>query len=84
MTNKRQIKKALNNMIFDIVDDAYSVQLFNEAKTAESDKLIDESVEFQVTTLSKISRAKTKPEFRAIIEEIENKADDLFDKVSKL
>ena len=84
MASKRDLKKALNNLIFDIVEECFSAQLYNEKKTEASDKLINEAADFQEEILSKISSAKSKAEFRAIREQIEAKADQLFDAVNSL
>jgi len=84
MANKRDIKKGLNNLIFDIVDDCFSVQLFNEKKAEASDKVIDQVAKFQDEMLSKISKAKSKVEFKAIHSEIEAKSEEFFQAVSAL
>lgn len=84
MASKRDIKKALNNLVFDIVDDCYSVQLFNDKKAAASDKLIGEVADFQDGMLTKIYKAKSKVEFKAIHEEIETKGEGFFQAVSAL
>lgn len=84
MANKRQLKKALNNMIFDVVDECFSAQLYNEKKKGASDKLIDDAADFLEQTLSRISAASSKAEFRTIREDIESKADELFEAVNKL
>lgn len=84
MASKRDIKKGLNNLIFDIVDDCFSVQLFNEAKAEASDKVIDQAADFQDAMLTKINQAKSKAEFRAIHEEIEKKGEEFFHAVNAL
>ena len=84
MASKRDIKKGLNNLIFDIVDDCFSVQLFNDKKAEASDKVIDQAANFQEEMLSKISRAKSKTEFRAIHSEIEAKSEEFFQAVNAL
>ena len=71
-------------MIFDIVEECFSAQLYNEKKTEASDKVINDAADFQDEMLSKISAAKSKAEFRVIREQIEEKADQLFDAVSSL
>lgn len=84
MANKRDLKKALNNMVYEIVDECFSIQLYDPAKAEASDKVIADTATFHETALSKIGKAKTKEEFRAIIEEIETNADQLFEKVNEL
>ncbi len=84
MANKRDLKKALNNMVYELVDECYSIQLYAPEKAEASDKVITETASFHETALSKIGKAKNKAEFKAIIEEIEKNADILFDKVNDL
>lgn len=84
MANKRDIKKGLNNLVYDIVDDCFSVQLFNDAKVEASDKVIDQAADFQNEMLAKINKAKSKAEFRAIHTEIETKSEEFFQAVSAL
>lgn len=73
MASKRTIKKALNGMIIDVLDECLSLQLYNEAKTEETDKLIDEALDYANDTLSKIHQAKSKRDYPAIRQEMENK-----------
>ncbi len=84
MASKRDIKKGLNNLIYDIVDDCFSVQLFNDDKVEASDKVIDQAADFQDAMLTKINQAKSKSEFRAIHDEIEKKSEEFFQAVNKL
>lgn len=84
MANKRQIKKIVNNVIIDIVEESYSVQLFNEGKAEASNKIIDAAAELQDALLSRISQAKTKADFKSIYTDFESKTDELYDQVNKL
>ncbi|HLU87114.1 MAG TPA: hypothetical protein VKZ44_05110 [Taishania sp.] len=84
MANKRDIKKIINSVIIDIVEESYSVQLFNEAKTEASNKVIDAAAAVQDDILSRINAAKSKKDFPSIIADFEAKTDELYDLVSKL
>ncbi|HNR85695.1 MAG: hypothetical protein R2779_01445 [Crocinitomicaceae bacterium] len=84
MANRRQIKKVINNVIIDIVEASYSVQLFNESKTEASNKIIDAAAELQDDLLSRINNVKSKKDFPAIIADFEGKTDELYDQVNKL
>ncbi len=84
MANKRDIKKIINNVIIDIVEESYSVQLFNESKTKESNAIIDNAANVQDELLSRISKAKSKSEFKSIVADFETKTDELYDLVNKL
>ncbi|TSJ48152.1 hypothetical protein [Fluviicola chungangensis] len=73
MANKRVIKKQLNGMIIDVLDECFSIQLYNESKTEATEKLIDEALSFGDDVLSKIHEAKTKKDFPAIRQMMEDK-----------
>lgn len=73
MASKRTIKKALNGMIIDVLDECFSVQLYNESKTEATDKLIEEALTFGDDVLAKIHQAKTKKDFPAIYQQMEDK-----------
>ncbi|WP_343747764.1 hypothetical protein [Fluviicola sp.] len=73
MANKRLIKKQLNGMIIDVLDECFSIQLYNESKTEATDKLIDEALNFGDDVLAKIHEAKSKKDFPAIRQMMEDK-----------
>lgn len=84
MANKRQIKKLVNNVIIDIVEESFSAQLFNESKAEASNKIIDAAADLQDDLLSRISQAKSKADFKPIYADFESKTDELYDQVNKL
>lgn len=71
-------------MVYDIVEECFTVQLLNNSTTSVTEKLIDEAASFQEEMLSKISAAKVKGDFRAITEAIEDKAVDFIHKLNAL
>lgn len=84
MASKRILKKNVNAMIFDIVEECYTIQIMDEKKTEKTDKLIDEAAVFQDATLTKINAAKTKADFKAVTAEVEKSAIDFVGKLNKL
>lgn len=84
MANKRQIKKIVNSVIIDIVEESYSVQLFNDSKINESNAIIDAAASLQDNLLGRISQAKSKADFKSIYADFETKTDELYDQVNKL
>ena len=66
MGNKRILKKGLNEMVFDIVDECYFIQIADPNKLKATEKLITEVADFQDDQLSKMNKAKGKAAFRAI------------------
>jgi 23S rRNA G2069 N7-methylase RlmK/C1962 C5-methylase RlmI len=73
MANKRLIKKQLNGMIIDVLDECFSIQLYNESKTEATDKLIEEALSFGDDVLSKIHAANSKKDYPAIRQMMEDK-----------
>lgn len=84
MANKRELKKALNNMVYEIVEECYSIQLYDQGKEEASNKVIAETATFHDAALNKINTAKNKADFKVIVTDIEAAADQLFDKVNEL
>jgi hypothetical protein len=84
MASKRIFKKDLNRMVFDVVEECFSVQLYNQSKTEETNKMIDEVVDFRNAMTSKIHAAKTKKDFPAIRAEVEDAALDFVHKINGL
>ena len=60
-------------MIIDFLDECFSIQLYNESKTEATDKLIEEALSFGDDVLAKIHEAKTKKDFPAIRQMMEDK-----------
>jgi ElaB/YqjD/DUF883 family membrane-anchored ribosome-binding protein len=84
MANIRDLKKEINNMVYDVVDECYSIQLFDESKKKESDDFIDEVADFQEEIMTEINKASSKKEFAAIREKAEKKAEEWVKKLNKL
>lgn len=61
-------------MIFDVVDECFSIQLYNSAKTEVTNKLVDEVLDYRDVVLAQIHQAKTKKDYPAIYESMEDKA----------
>lgn len=66
MSSRRTLKKDLNYMFFEIIDECLWIQELDATKTEATETLIDEAVEFQNTILAEINRAKTKQDFAPI------------------
>ena len=60
MASKRIFKKHLNEMVYDIVEECFYLQLTDESKIKKTDKLIDEAATFQDDVLSRIYKSKSK------------------------
>ena len=84
MASKRKFKKHLNDMVFDIVEECFYLQLTDESKVKKSDKLIDEAAKFQDDVLSKISNSKSKKEFSEISIHVNEKAKYFVEKLNEL
>lgn len=84
MASKRIFKRDLNKMVYDIVEECYSVQLFNDSKAEASDKLIDEAIVFRNGMTEKINKANDKKAFQALHKEAEDAAVDFIHKINGL
>jgi hypothetical protein len=84
MASRREFKRNVNHMVFDIVDECFMIMGFDPSKTVSAEELIDEAADFQDMILEKINAAKTKEDFRPIRESVENKALDFIKKLNAL
>ncbi len=84
MSSRRKLKKDLNEMVFDIVEECYSASLMDEKKVDEANKIIDEAADFQDAFIAKINSAKSKADFKGFNAEIEEKAISFVEKLNKL
>jgi hypothetical protein len=84
MASKRVLKKNLYYMVADVVDECYNVSLYNPAKTAAAEQVIDEAVQFHNEVLTSIHQGKTKKDFPAIVTKIEDAAVDFIHKINGL
>ncbi len=84
MASKRFLKKDLNMMVYDIVEECYTVSMFEPQKTEKADKIIDQAADFQEDMLAKVHTAKNNKDFAVIRKQIETKADDFVDQLNKL
>ncbi len=84
MANKRDLKKALNFMVEEIVHESFVAQSYDPNLTEASNKIITETIGFNQSALSKISAAKNKAEMKPIIAEIEKASLQFFEKLETL
>lgn len=84
MANIRGLKKEVNNMVYDVVDECYSLQLFDESKKKDTDKFIDEVADFQEEIMTEINKATSKKEFSKIRQKAEKQAEEWVKKLNKL
>lgn len=71
-------------MVFDVVEECFSIQLYNAKKTEVTNKLIDEVIEFRNAMTAKIHAAKSKKDFPALQEEVEEAAVDFIHKIHEI
>lgn len=84
MASKRKFKRDLNYMVFDVVEECFSVQLYNDKKTEVTNKLIDEVIDFRNSMTAKVHKAKSKKEFTTLNTEVEDAAIDFIHKINDL
>lgn len=84
MASKRNLKKDLNEFIFDVVEELFDRGMRDASKLDAAEGLIDEAAEFRILMLSKISSTNSKKDFPAVIKEIEDKASYFVEKLGAL
>ncbi|HTO38827.1 MAG TPA: hypothetical protein VL021_10410 [Brumimicrobium sp.] len=84
MASVRDLKRNINNMIYDVVDECFSIQLFDESKEEVTDAFIEDAADFQEEIMAAIGRAKSKKEYKAIEEKVEATHEEWLARLNKL
>lgn len=84
MASRKHFKRELNNMVIDVIEECFSIQLYNESKTEATERLIDEVVEFRNSIVQKMYAAKSKKDYPAIHAEVEDAAVDFIHKINEI
>ncbi|HRO75971.1 MAG TPA: hypothetical protein PLP27_07480 [Crocinitomicaceae bacterium] len=84
MASKRLIKKNLNNMIFEVVEESFDVQYFDASKKDKADALITEAVDYRNDMIEKINVAKNNKDFAPIVASLDDKVDYFINKLNEL
>lgn len=84
MASIRKVKKDLNRTVYELVDEAYNVQLENPKLTDKSEALIDQIANFHSDMLGKMHAAATKKDLVGFSSEVEQRSYDLFQDVMNL
>ncbi len=84
MASKKELKKEINKGINNVIDESYSIQLYDESKKKKTDALIDEVVQFKNEIISTINAATKKKDFPSIKEKFEKANEKWKTQLSKL
>lgn len=84
MASKRLIKKNLNNMIFEVIEECFETQYFDESKVEKTEALINEAIDYRNEVIVQINAAKNKKDFAPIVANLDAKVDYFIDKLNSL
>ena len=87
MANVRDLKKDINYVLGDIIEEVYVWEYENTDKdTKKSEALIDEAIETFDALIAKVNAKSENPKahFKAIKQELEDKGNALLEKLKKL
>lgn len=84
MASIRIVKKKLNQMVNELVEEAFSTQIENSGLSEKSDALINQIVEFHEEMLGKLYAAQSKKDLSGFSEEMEERGYNLFQDVMNL
>lgn len=88
MASVQNLKKDVNYVISDIIEECYIWQLIHEEnQSKKAEKLIDEAIDVFDDLIARINTKKVenkKLHFKAINQDLETKASDLINKLAKL
>lgn len=91
MTSRRMLKKKINTVVNNIIEECYSVQLYNKDKHVETNKIIDETVAMLNDLLFRLNSVKSvadkqeqKKQYDAISADLEKSSLTLIKKLDKI
>ncbi len=92
MPNRRDIKKDINSVLANVLEECYSEMLFHPEKNDDKiNAIIDEAVDLADDLIAKVNKSKKlksgkemKTNFHSISEELENKAIGFIEKLNSL
>jgi hypothetical protein len=87
MASIKNLKKDLNYIFSDIIEDCYLVQLENPEKSDKAEEIIDEAITSFDDLVEKVNNKKVenkKEHFKGIVSELENKVQDLRKKIDSI
>jgi hypothetical protein len=87
MASIKNLKKDLNYIFSDIIEDCYLVQLENPEKSDKAEEIIDEAITSFDDLVEKVNNKKIenkKEHFKGIVSELENKVQDLRKKIDSI
>lgn len=84
MANKRELKKKVKQMVYEIMDDCDFVMVSGGKNTDKANQLMDDAVDFYEKTIELINKTNNKKEFKAIHEKIEDSAVDFVNRSNEL
>lgn len=84
MASKRDIKKIVDGVVFEIVEECFDIKQFNPKKEAECEKCIEEAADFYDEVRADISAATAKKDFAPIREKISKAQVEFTKKLNKL
>lgn len=83
MASKRDIKRQVKYMIYDVIDECYFLAE-NNGKDKEAEKTVDEAVAFHEEIIPAINGAKSKKDFAPIIKKVEDKQKEFVESLNAL
>jgi len=88
MASKRLLKKNINYLFGDLIDECYLWMLVNPEKdSASANSIVDEAVEHYDEVMQKVNKRKiedSKKYFSQLSAEVEEKANSLVEKINSL
>jgi hypothetical protein len=84
MANKRTLKKSINSLVFDVIDECIYIQEVKPEKFEASEQLIDKAVNYYNNALSKMYASKSKADFRQVAADLDENAAAFVDELNSL
>jgi hypothetical protein len=84
MASKRFLKKQLNALTFDVVEECFNIQIYDASKTEVTNALIEEVVEYRNTYVERMHQANNKKDYRPLMNELDEKGDEFLNRLHSI
>jgi len=84
MANKRQLKKRVNRIINEVLEECYTLEFYNASKRTQTKSFSDEAIDFKNKIIKEINAAESKIQYKAIRNKVDQQAAEWVKKMNDL
>ena len=84
MANKRQLKKRVNRIINEVLEECYTIEFYNTSKRTETKSFSDKAIDFKNKIIKENNAAESKIQYKAIRNKVDQQAAEWVKKMNDL